>query len=99
MDSSLFLPFMNPSYSPHIFTSSLGKTIKFEFSKKANIDDYDTFEYLLSKDTFFNSSLNPDNEGYCKDKCLGNGVHFVGPLGGGNLIFISMKHGQFFHKS
>lgn len=86
MDSSLFLPFMNPSYSPNIFTSSLGKTIKFEFSKKANIDDYDTFEYLLSKDTFFNSA----NKGYCKDRCLGNGVHFVGPLSGGNLISIKM---------
>lgn len=87
MDSSLFLPFVTPSYVPNIFTSSLGRTIKLEFSKKANIDDFDTLEYVLPQNTFYNSSLNTDNEGYCKDKCLGNGVHFVGPLSGGDFEF------------
>jgi len=90
MDPSVFQPFVTPNYVPVIYTSSLGKPVKLEFSKETKIDGFDTLEFFLRRDTFYNSSLNPENIGYCS-KCLGNGVHFIGPLSSGKLNFVAIK--------
>jgi hypothetical protein len=46
----------------------------------------------LSKDVFYNSTLNPENEGFCTDDCLGNGVFNLSKCLGGISMFGSLPH-------
>ena len=36
---------------------------------------------------FYNSTLNPENEGFCTENCLGNGVFNISTCSGGDWIF------------
>ena len=55
------------------------------------IDDIQTYDYHLSKNIFYNSDLNPDNEGFCDKECLGNGVFNMSACTGMST-FVSLPH-------
>ena len=44
-----------------------------------------TFDFELPKETFYNSTLNPENSGFCSQDCLGNGVMDISKCYGGIL--------------
>lgn len=49
-------------------------SFKLEYLKENEFDGIKTYDYGLPDNIFSNSTLNPDNEGFCSDDCLGNGV-------------------------
>ena len=52
----------------------------------------DTFVFHLPENLFYNSTLNPYNDGFCADDCLGNGVQNISRCYGGLSGFISQPH-------
>jgi hypothetical protein len=46
----------------------------YEYLKESEFDGLKTYEFGIPDDIFSNSTLNPDNDGFCSDDCLGNGV-------------------------
>ena len=52
------------------------RSLKLEYSKDNNKTN--SFEFHLPKNIFYNSTLNPDNNGFCSDNdCASNGVQSV----------------------
>jgi hypothetical protein len=45
-----------------------------EYKKKSDVQGIETLEFHIPNNIFYNSTLNPDNEGFYKDYYLGNGV-------------------------
>jgi hypothetical protein len=62
-----------------------------DFLKKENYNSLDVMTYHLDSKIFANSSLNPENEGFCDGQCLGNGVLNMSSCSGINL-FLSQPH-------
>lgn len=63
-----------------------------EFYKENEFGGVKTFEFHLPKNSFYNVSLNPDNEGFCNGDCIGNGVQNISKCYGGVSSFISQPH-------
>ena len=55
------------------------------------IDNLPTYDYHFPKNIFYNSTLNPENEGFCENDCLGNGVYNMSACVGVST-FISLPH-------
>lgn len=54
--------------------------------KDSLVDGVNTLDFHLPENVFYNSSLNPENDGYCSGyDCLGNGVFNMSKCQGGNL--------------
>ena len=48
---------------------------------------FDTYDFSLPKNTFYNSTLNEENAGFCDNNdCLGNGVHNISRCFEGNKL-------------
>lgn len=87
----LVQPFMARTFEPQLFTTALGRTLTLKYLKDVVYDDFDTFEYFLPKNTFYNPKNNPENEGFCK-ACIGDGLHEISSLSGGTPSFASLPH-------
>jgi hypothetical protein len=49
-----------------------------EYLKDSEVNGIKTMEFHLPKNIFYNSTLNPENYGFCSgNECIGNGVHSV----------------------
>ena len=46
------------------------RTITLGYVKDTRTDDFDTFEFRMEQKNFQNSTLNPDNAGFCTNDCL-----------------------------
>lgn len=46
----------------------------------------------MPEDLFYDSSLNPENDGFCSDGCLGNGVQNLSNCYDGVSMFLSQPH-------
>jgi hypothetical protein len=45
-----------------------------EYFREGQLNGVNTIEYHLPKNTFYNVTLNPDNEGFFKQNYIGNGL-------------------------
>ena len=45
-----------------------------EYVKKSDVQGIETLEFHIPNNIFYNSTLNPDNEGFYKENYIGNGV-------------------------
>lgn len=69
------------------------RSLKLEYLQDNMIDGVETYDFHLAKDSFYNSTLNPENEGYCSGyDCLGNGVFNLSRCLGGISMFGSSPH-------
>ena len=59
------------------------RSYRLEYLKDNIINGAKTYDFHLAKDMFYNSTLNPDNEGFCSKNCLGNGVLDISKCYGG----------------
>ena len=60
------------------------RSMKLVYLKNNKIDNIETFDFHLPEDVFYNSTLNPENEGFCTNDCLGNGVQNISKCTGSN---------------
>ena len=57
------------------------------YLKDSNVRGIDTFDFHFPKNIFHNSSLNPENDGFCSgEDCLGNGVFNISKCFMGMLL-------------
>lgn len=57
-----------------------------EYAKKSDVEGIETLEFHIPANIFFNSTLNPDNEGFFKENYLGNGVFSLQKCNGINKL-------------
>lgn len=90
-DGSLFSPNRKRIDKLAIFASALCRSVPIEYARDNFVDGFNTLEYHLPKNVFYNSSLNPSNEGLCTE-CIGNGVQEIGKCSSDAPIFASLPH-------
>ena len=56
------------------------------------INNIKTYDFHIAENIFYNSTLNPENEGICDDDCLGNGVFNISKCFGGISGILSQPH-------
>ena len=74
--SSVFLLAFDARDRPKMIVFSLSnRLINFSYLKDNKFKDINTFDFHMPTNIFYNSSTNPDNQGFCSgEDCLGNGV-------------------------
>lgn len=61
--------------------------------KDNQINNIKTYDFHFPENIFYNSTLNPENEGFCDDNaCLGNGVYNISKCFGGISGILSQPH-------
>ena len=70
----------------------LSRTYTLKYFRKNKVRGVETWDFHLPENVFWNSTLNPSNEGYCQGDCLGNGVQNISKCYGGVSSFISQPH-------
>jgi lysosome membrane protein 2 len=60
--------------------------------KDSKVAGVKTYAFHLPENIFWNSTLNPENIGFCDNDCLGNGVQNISKCYGGISSFISQPH-------
>ena len=69
------------------------RSLNLEYLKENTINSIQTYEYHLPKNIFFNSKLNPNNEGfYDKKEYLGDGVQNIRKCRGDMPMYASLPH-------
>lgn len=92
-DGTLFPPFISENDKLWIFNSELCRSLYFEYYKDTNLFDMNLKTFQLPKNIFYNSSLNPLNNGFCSESdCLGNGVQNISKCVDGLSVFASQPH-------
>ena len=64
---------------------SIYRSYSLKYLKDNVVDGIKTFDFHLPKTMFYNSTYNPDNDGFCHGTCLGNGVLNISACYGGTL--------------
>ena len=63
-----------------------------KYVRDGQVKGVETLDFTLPEDIFYNSTLNPDNEGFCDGECLGNGVFNISQCKDGTFFsIISLK--------
>jgi len=62
-----------------------------EYTKENYISGVKTYDFELPANAFYNSTLNPENIGFCSNDCLGNGVMDLSNCYGGKIFFNKNK--------
>lgn len=92
-DGIIYPPFIKRDKPLYSFSSEMCRSLKLEYLQDNMIDGVETYDFHLAKEAFYNSTLNPENEGYCSGyDCLGNGVFNLSRCLGGISMFGSSPH-------
>ncbi|CAF0919380.1 unnamed protein product [Brachionus calyciflorus] len=90
-DGTFYPPFLNRKTRLYSFNPDMCRSYYLTYLKDSVINGVHTYDFHLPKDAFYNSTLNPDNDGFCTN-CLGNGVLNISNCYGGVSGFISQPH-------
>jgi lysosome membrane protein 2 len=91
-DGSQFEPYCKRERTLRIFAPDMCRSFSLEYKRDNIVENVKTYEYHLAKNIFStNSSLNPENEGFCGQDCLGDGVFNMSQCTGMSS-FISLPH-------
>jgi len=86
-----FPPTENKTYVS-IFSNDLCRTIDFSYSKEMSVNGINSYEYVLDKSLFANSSQNPSNKCFEDGHQLPSGVFNSSICRFGAPVFISQPH-------
>lgn len=70
------------------FSPDMCRSYRLEYLRDNMFEGAKTLDFHLPKNIFFYSTLNPDNEGFCSNNCLGNGVLNISKCYGGKFLEI-----------
>ena len=84
-DFTIFPPFRTRSQILYAFNSEFCRSVRLTYLRDNEINGIKTYDFHISKDIFFNSSLNPENMGFCDSDCLGNGIFNISKCRAGNF--------------
>ncbi|CAF0832095.1 unnamed protein product [Brachionus calyciflorus] len=90
-DGTFFPPYLNRNQRIYSFSPDMCRSYYLTYHKDNVFNGVHTYDFHLPKDIFYNSSLNPDNLGFCTN-CLGNGVLNISNCYGGVSGFVSQPH-------
>lgn len=85
-DSTMYAPFIAREDKLYAFNSEMCRSFYFEYKEDKQLHGMDLYTFHAPHNLFYNSSLNPLNEGYCSNDCLGNGVQNISRCYGGKSI-------------
>lgn len=93
-DGTYYQPFRTKEQRLYSFNPDMCRSYYLTYLKENKIDGIKLYDFHLPPNIFYNSTLNPENEGFChpKDKCYGNGVQNISSCYGGVSGFVSQPH-------
>jgi hypothetical protein len=90
-DSTTFPPYRKRDQRVYAYNSDMCRSYYLEYFKDDVHNGIKTYNFHLPKTIFYNTTYNPDSNGFCENECVGNGVLNISTCYGGNT-FISMPH-------
>ena len=91
-DGSFYPPYRTRDQTLYSYNADMCRTYHLIYDKDTLFNDINVYDYHLPKDIFLNSTLNPNNDGFCEGACLGNGVLNISKCYGGVSGFVSQPH-------
>ena len=91
-DGSQFEPLGKRNRILRGYYHDICRSYTLEYKKDNLIENIKTYDYHFPSNIFYDSELNPENDGFCENnKCLGNGVFNMSACTGMSS-FISLPH-------
>ena len=84
-DGSLWHPFVTKNETLYIFSTDVCRSIYVTYEETRTKHDIELYRFVPPPEVFANSSLNPDNAGFCVPECLDSGVLDISQCKGGTL--------------
>lgn len=92
-DGIMYPPYVKREKDFYTYNVEMCRPLKYTYLEDNIIDGVEAYDFHLPKDVFYNSTFNPENEGYCSgNDCLGNGVFNLSRCLGGISMFGSLPH-------
>lgn len=91
-DGTMFPPFISNTDKLWVFNPDMCRPIYFEHKEDTNLYNMNLKTFHLPRNIFYNSSMNPLNQGFCSNDCLGNGVQNISRCFNGLSAFVSQPH-------
>ncbi len=91
-DGTFYRPYRTRDQVLYAFSPDMCRSYSLKYLRDNEVHGVKTLDFHLPETQFYNSSVNPDNEGFCKESCLGNGVQNISKCYGGISGFISQPH-------
>ncbi len=97
-DGTMYAPFMSREKKLYAFNSDMCRSFYLEYKEEKTLSDMNLITFQVPHNVFYNSSLNPLNEGFCANDCLGNGVQNISRCYGGQslinqyLVYLLFKY-------
>jgi len=91
-DGTIFAPSLKKDTILFAFNPDMCRSYELQYLRENIVKGVKTLDFHLPENIFYNSTLNPLNEGFCNGDCLGNGVQNISRCYGGISSFISQPH-------
>jgi len=91
-DGTIYAPGLKKDATLFAYNPDMCRSYDLQFLKYNKVKGVKTHDFHLPENIFYNSTLNPLNEGFCNGDCLGNGVQNISKCYGGVSSFISQPH-------
>lgn len=80
--------------TPYIYVPQMCRSMKLEYDSAAQIKGIDTLRFRGAKNIFLNSTINPENAGFCvpAGNCYDSGIMNLSPCKEGAPVFVSLPH-------
>lgn len=82
-DGTYFPPFLDRHATLYAFNPDMCRTYYLKYLKDSEVNGVKTYRFHLPQNIFWNSTMNPANDGFCDSDCLGNGVQNISRCYGG----------------
>lgn len=89
-DGTFYPPNLDRNTIIETFNPEMCRSYSLEYFRDNEIDGVKTYDFHLPPNIFLASKL--ESEGFCEEKCLGNGVLNISNCYGGASGFISQPH-------
>ena len=77
-DGSEFSPDTSPDDTLYVFVTMLCRSLYLTHSANSRLWGIDALQFTVPKEEFLNGTTNPDNEGFCVERCYPSGILDIG---------------------
>lgn len=93
-DGTLFSPFLTRYNRLYLFNPELCRSLHLDYLRDRYVNGIRVYDFHLPENIFYNSTLNPENNGFCDDEkgCLGNGVLDISSCFSFSGVYLSKPH-------
>jgi lysosome membrane protein 2 len=93
-EGTLYSPFLSRYNRLYLFNPEMCRSLHLDYLRDRDLNNINIYDFHLPENIFYNSSLNPENNGFCDSEkgCFGNGVLDITSCFGAKGVYLSKPH-------